>query len=63
MPTKKDLQALVDSLTAELNKEYEAGVVAGRAAALDNLDALIEQKHNLNDHIAVAVLQWAKPQL
>lgn len=63
MPTKKDLENLVNTLKGELEKEYEAGVKAGHAAALDNVDGLIEDKRLQNDHIAVAVLEWAKDRI
>lgn len=63
MATKKDLETLIDDLKEQLNKEYEAGVKSGHAAALDNVDALIEEKQKQNDHIAVAVLAWAKDRI
>lgn len=63
MPSKKEIKAILAAVPAALDEEYEAGVVAGRAAALDNLDALIEDKRNQDDSIAVAVLEWAKTRL
>lgn len=63
MATKKDLETLIADLKDQLDREYEAGIKAGHAAALDNVDALIEEKQKQNDHIAVAVLAWAKDRI
>lgn len=63
MATKKDLETLINDLKEQIDREYEAGVKSGHAAAIDNVDALIEEKRRQNDHIAVAVLEWAKDRI
>lgn len=63
MENKSGISSLVEHLNSVLDDEYEAGVVAGTMAVLDNLDALIEEKKDELNLSAVAVLEWAKDKL